>query len=220
MQPQDASVHVTSESGATRFQLSVVAAFVIAYAALSYYSDSEPDGRGLATGLSLAPVVLIGVIIVWRWTGPLIALSTLALLCGLLYHYWGFMKSNYQWSNLAQQCGAYALVALGFVRSLFGTRVPVCTQIAERLHGPLGSKETRYTRRATVAWAVFYVLLTLAIVIVFFAAPPRVWSLFVNFVTFGLIGLMFAAEHIVRRKSLPRLPHGGMRAALRQLLGG
>jgi uncharacterized membrane protein len=220
LQPQDAAAPVASDIGATRFQLSIVGAIFIAYAALSYYSDTVPGRSGLATGLSLAPVLLIGAVLLWRWTGPLIALSILALVCGLLYQYWAFLKGNYQWSNLAQQCGAYGLVALGFVRSLFGARVPLCTQIAVRLHGPLGPAEATYTRRATVAWAAFYVLLTLAIAIVYFAAPPRVWSLFVNFATFGLIGLMFATEHAVRLKVLPHRRGGGTLAALRQFLGG
>ncbi len=97
-----------------------VAAIFILYAALSYYGDSAPDASGLATGLSLAPILLIG-------TGsrlaldlrPLVAISILVVIGGLLYHYWSFLKGNYQWSNLAQQAGAYALVALSFARSLF-----------------------------------------------------------------------------------------------------
>lgn len=175
---------------------------------------------GLATGLSLAPVLLIGAVVIWRWTSPLIATPILALVCGLLYHYWAFLKDNYAWSNLAQQCGAYGLVALSFARSLLAGRVPMCTQWAQKLHGPLTAAEIAYTRLATVAWGVFYGLLTSAIVIVFFAAPPRVWSLFVNFATFGLIGLMFVIEHAVRRKVLPHRRAGGTLAALRQFLGG
>lgn len=199
--------------------LTAVAAIVIVYAALSYYSDSAQNASGLATGLSLAPVLLIGALFVWRWTHPLVATSILIAICGLLYHYWSFLKSNYQWSNLAQQAGAYGLVALSFARSLLNARVPLCTQIAEKLHGPLIAAEIAYTRTATVAWALFYSLLTVSIIVVFFSAPPREWSLFVNFATFGLIGVMFIAEHIVRRKALPHQSRGTIFNALRQFLG-
>lgn len=205
-----------SASGRT---LTVVAAIFILYATVSYYSDSTPEATGLATGLSLAPVLLIGAVFVWRWTPRFIATAIFIVTGGLLYHYWSFLKSNYQWSNLAQQAGAYGLVALSFVRSLLAGRVPLCTQIAEKLHGPLIAAEIAYTRRATVAWATFYVLLTLAIVVVFFDAPLHVWSLFVNFATFGLIGLMFIAEHLVRRRVLPHHPRGTALSALRQFLG-
>jgi uncharacterized membrane protein len=200
--------------------LAVVSAVLIVYAVLSYYSDSTPNASGLGAGLSLAPVLLIGAVLVWRWAHPLAAISILVLVCALLYNYWSFFRNNYNWSNLAQQCGAYGLVALSFARSLLAKRVPLCTQLADKLHGPLMPAEVAYTRRATVAWTLFYVLLTTAILIVFLAAPPRVWSLFVNFGTFGLMGLMFLAEHAVRRMVLPRTPPGSTLAALRQFLGG
>ena len=50
-----------------------MAALLIGYAALSYYSNSTPDAKGLGVGLALGPVLLIGLILVWRWTRPLIA---------------------------------------------------------------------------------------------------------------------------------------------------
>jgi uncharacterized membrane protein len=204
----------------TRRQLTIVAAIIIGYAALSYYSDSRPDAPNLAAGLSLAPVVLIGLALAWRWTRPVIAILIGALTCAALYHYWPFIRSNYPWSNLAQQIGAYGFLALGFARSLGTGLVPLCTQLAERVHGPLTQAEVAYTRRATVAWAAFYALLTLAIAALFFAASQRVWSMFVNFGTFGLIALMFFAEHAIRLKVLPHRPRGGTLVALRQFLIG
>jgi uncharacterized membrane protein len=206
-------------SGATLTQLIVVATIFIAYTALSYYSDSVPKAAGLAAGLSLAPVLLIGAVFLWRWTRPLIAWSIIIVAAALLYRYWAFLKDNYRWSNLIQQAGTYGLIALGFARSLMPGRIPVCTHLAEKAHCPLIPAEIAYMRRATGAWALFYLLLTAAILIVYFAAPVRVWSLFVNFATFGLIGLMFVIEHTVRRKLLPQRP-GSTRTALRHLLGG
>jgi uncharacterized membrane protein len=200
--------------------LAVVAAIVIVYAVLSYYSDATPNALNLAAGLSLGPVVLIGAVVIWRWTHPLIAMPILALVCAALYHYWGFFTGNYQWSNLVQQAGVYALVALSFLRSLWAGRVPVCTLLAEKLHGPLEQAEIVYTRRATVAWALFYALLTAAVLVLFFAAAPRIWSAFVNFATYALIGLMFVAEHAVRRILLPHTQHRSILTALREFLGG
>jgi uncharacterized membrane protein len=203
-----------------RSQLTIVLALIVGYAALSYYSDSVPDAPNLAAGLSLAPVVLIGLALAWRWTRPVVTVLIFATTCAVLYRYWAFIRSNYQWSNLVQQTGAYGLVALGFARSLSGGREPLCTQMADRLHGPLTPAEVAYTRRATIAWAIFYAALTVAIAALFFAASPRVWSLFVNFATFGLIGLMFAVEHTVRQKVLPPRQRGSTLVAIRQFLIG
>jgi uncharacterized membrane protein len=220
--PHDLASLGKADGGAavTRSQLTVILAIVVGYAALSYYSDSVPDASNLATSLSVAPVALIGLVLAWRWTRPAVAILIIALTGAVLYRYWGFIRANYQWGNLVQQSAVYGLVALGFARSLSPGLVPLCTQMADKLHGPLAPAEVAYTRRATVAWAIFYALLTLAITGLFFVASLRVWSLFVNFATFGLIGLMFAAEHTVRLKVLPQRRRGGTLVALRQFLIG
>jgi uncharacterized membrane protein len=205
---------------AQRIQMVALLALIIGYAVLSHYSASSPDKKALGAALSIGPVLLIGAVLAWRWTRPLTALLISGSLCAFLYGYWPVVERNYEWADLAQQCGAYSLVALTFARSLFAGRVPVCTQLAGKLHAALTPAEIRYTRHATVAWVVFYMLMTLAIFILFFVAPLRVWSLFVNFAAFGLITLMGVADHLVRRRVLPRRPGDGMLAVIRRSLTG
>jgi uncharacterized membrane protein len=189
------------------------------YAALSHYSNSVPDARGVATGLSFGPILLVGGVLLWRWSHPLLAAPLLAITGVLLFHFWPLLSRYYEWSDVLQQCAAYGLVSLSFGRSLFGGRVPLCTQMSDKLHGPLTPVEIAYTRKATTAWTLLYALLAAAILILFLVAPLRIWSLFVNFVSFGIIGLMFIADHAVRRRVLPHRP-GGLLAALRQSLTG
>jgi uncharacterized membrane protein len=204
---------------ATSRQMAVVAAFVLGYAALSQYSNSVPDAKGLATSLSIAPLLLVGAVLVWRGSHKVVALSVFALTATLLLRYWTLLTQYYEWNDVVQQCGVYAAASIGFGRSLFGARVPLCTQLSRKLHGPLTPVEIAYTRRATLAWAVFYGLLAPLILVLFFVTSLRVWSLFTNFAVFGLIGLMFAADHAIRRRVLPHRP-GGILAALRQSLTG
>ena len=201
-------------------RLAAITALFVGYAALSHYSASAPDAKGLGAVLSIAPVALIGLFLVWRWTRPLTALLLGASLIAVLYRYWPAVERNFEWSDLIQQVGAYALVAVSFARSLFGGRVPLCTQWADKLHGALTPPEISYMARATVAWTIFYALMALAILILFFAAPLRVWSLFVNFVTFGLIVLMGVVDHAIRHRVLPRRPGGGIRAILQRAILG
>lgn len=200
-------------------QIAIVAAITVGYAALSHYSNTAPDAKGLGAGLSIAPILLIGAVMLWRWSHPLLALSIFALEGVLLFHYWPVLTKYYEWADMAQQCGAYGLVSLTFARSLFGGRVPLCTQLSAKLHGPLAPAEIAYTRWATVAWTIIYVMLAAIILILFFVASLRVWSLFVNFAAFGLIGLAFMVDHAIRRRVLPQRP-GGILAALRQSLTG
>jgi uncharacterized membrane protein len=201
-------------------QLILLAVVVLAYAGLSHYSESSPDAKGLAAGLSVGPVVLIAIVLAWRWWGSAMGLALTVIFAGLAYHYWAFIETNFAWSDLAQQVGAYGLVAVSFGRSLTGTRVPLCTEITAKVHGTLTAQESAYTRRATVAWLLFYSGLALAILVLFFTAPLHIWSLFTNFATFGLIALMGLIDHAIRRRVLPRHPSGGLVSILRRALLG
>jgi uncharacterized membrane protein len=125
------------------------------------------------------------------------------------------LTQNFTIVYLLQQCGFNAILAFGFGRSLLEGRVPLCTQLADRLHGPLSLRELRYTRRVTGAWVIFFLLNMAATFLLFEFAPLRIWSLFVNFCSLPLILLMFAAEYAVRRRALPQTQHSGLMATLR-----
>jgi uncharacterized membrane protein len=116
---------------------------------------------------------------------------------------------------LLQEGGFYGLMAASFGLSLLGGRVPLCTQLADKVHGPLTHPEVLYTRRVTAAWALFFLLITAASLGLYVFAPLRIWSLFANFCVLPLIGLMFVAEYAVRRRALPQLPRHGILAAVR-----
>jgi uncharacterized membrane protein len=211
---------VDSPSLRTRLQFAIVCALCVGYAALSHYAYSDPDAKGLGATLSVAPVVLIGVILVWRWAHPLAALVVAAFSCAMLYRYWPVVEHNYAWSDLVQQCGAYSLIALSFARSLLAGRTPLCTQWANKIYGELEPIEISYTRGATFAWALLYTLIAIAILVLFFLTSPRLWSVFVDFVTFGLIIVMGVADHAIRRRVLPRHPGGGLLGVIRRSLIG
>jgi len=196
-----------------------VVAFIIGYALLSHYGNTAPNARGLAVVLTIAPILLVGAIMLWRWTHQLLASSVVAMVGVFLVDYWPLLTKYYEWADVTQQSGAYALVSLSFGRSLRSGRIPLCTQLTARLHGALTPAEITYTRRATLAWTLMYALLAAVILMLFFVAPLRIWSLFVNFVAFGLIALMFIADHAIRGRLLPRR-RGGLLAALRQSLSG
>ncbi len=188
--------------GPSRARLMAVAAFIVAYAVLSQYSNEVPNARSLGAALSLTPILLIAAVLMWRWRQPLIG-ALVALSAGtVLYLVWPLFQKHYEWADLTQQVGSYGLVAVSFGRSLYGGRVPVCTQIASSLRGGLKPAEIAYTRRATLAWSVFYAILTASILALYFVVSLRVWSLFVNFVTFALIALMTLVDHAIRRRVL------------------
>jgi uncharacterized membrane protein len=202
-----------------RLQVAAIIAFVVAYAGLSHYGNSVAKTHDLGVGLALGPVLTAGLLVVWRWTHLGVALPAAAAVGVVMYHYWPVFERSFTWVYLLQEGGFYGLMAASFGLSLLGRRVALCTQVADKVHGPLTPQEVRYTRRVTAAWALFFMLITAATVALFLFAPLRIWSLFANFWVLPLIGLMFVAEYAVRRRVLPQVPRRGILAAVRVYFG-
>lgn len=190
------------------------------YAALSHYSVVNDSAKGLATSLSLGPILLITVGLLWRWTNFIVAAIASATGAGVLYCNWKYLENHYEWADLMQQFGAYALVTAAFARSLLPGRIPLCTQIDQKLHNDLTPLEHRYTRIATLAWAGFYGAMAVSIVALFFTITPRMWSIYVNFITFALIILACVADYVLRQWKLPQRPHSGLLSILQRALLG
>ena len=198
-----------------RLQLAAIIAFVAAYAGLSHYSNSVAKTHDLGVGLALGPVLAVGLALIWRWTHLWAALLAAAGAAVLLRHYWPVLEKNFAVVYLLQEGGFYTLMAASFGQSLLGGRVALCTQLADKLHGPLTPQELRYTRQVTAAWALFFILIVVATAGLFLFAPLRIWSLFANFCVLPLVGLMFAAEYAIRLRVLPQVHRPGMLAAVR-----
>jgi uncharacterized membrane protein len=203
-----------------RLELAAVIVFVFTYAGLSHYSNSVAATRDLGVGLALGPVAAVGLLLLWRLTHLIVALLAAAAAGVLLLDYWPVLERNFSVVYLLQEGGFYSLMAGSFGQSLLGGRVALCTQLADKLHGPLTAEEVRYTRRVTAAWALFFGSITAATFILYAFASLRVWSLFANFCVAPLIGLMFAAEYAIRRRALPQVPRRGILAAVRVYFAG
>jgi uncharacterized membrane protein len=91
----------------------------------------------------------------------------------------------------------------------------MCSRIARLIHGELSATLARYTRRVTIAWALFFGLTTAASGALFAFAPLAAWSTFANLLTIPLVTLMFAGEYAVRLYALPSAERGGILDAVR-----
>jgi uncharacterized membrane protein len=198
-----------------RLQLAAVVLFFIAYSVLSHYSNLNPQAHDLGAGLALAPMLTLGLVLLWRSSGALMACLGAVAAAILLRAFWPLLTQNFSIVYLVQQCGFYSIMALTFGRSLRKGSVPLCTQFADKIHGPLSALELHYTRNVTLAWVIFFLLNVAATILLFALVPLRIWSLFVNFCALPLILLMFVAEYLVRRRVLPQVHRSGLIATLR-----
>jgi uncharacterized membrane protein len=202
-----------------RLQLAAVAVALVAYSLLSHYSNSHLQARDLATGLALAPILILGAVLVSRALGFLACLLALGIALYLLRDYWSLFKQNFGLLYFAQQFGFYGLMAFTFGITLVKPRVPLCTLLADRVHGPLSPAEIRYTRQVTGAWTLFFILNMMVTLLLFEFATLKIWSFFVNFLSLPLVALMFAGEFAVRRRVLPQVQGSGLIATLKVYFG-
>jgi uncharacterized membrane protein len=198
-----------------RVQLAAGVVSVAAYVALSHYGNTVANTRDLGVALALLPLLGLGGMLIWRSTRPWIAVFCGAAAALLLRHEWPVLERNFPLVYLLQEGGFYTVLAASFGQSLREHRVALCTQLADRLRGPLMPREVLYTRRVTAAWAIFFAAIAAATCLLFACAPLRVWSIFANFCVPALIGLMFVVEYAVRRRALPQVSHRGILAAVR-----
>jgi uncharacterized membrane protein len=89
---------------------------------------------------------------------------------------------------------------------LFGAtliRPPTMVERIARLQEPdLPPERVRYTRRVTQAWCLFFVLNGAIAAYTAAFASRETWALYNGVVAYVLMGTLFAAERIVRRRSM------------------
>ena len=90
---------------------------------------------------------------------------------------------------------------------LFGTtllRPPTMVERFARLHNPeLPPIAVRYTRHVTEVWCLFFVCNGAIAAYTALAATREAWALYNGFITYLLMGILFAGERVVRRRVVP-----------------
>lgn len=201
---------------ALRVGLFVLVAALYYWLSHVYTSADRPSTAGAL--LSLAPYLAVALAMAWRSSRRALALGLWSLSLVALVAAGGFLRQNFAWIYLLQHAGTFALLTIGFGRTLATGRVPMISGFAQRIHGCLAPELARYTRGATLAWTLFFGAMLGTSLLLFVAAPIRWWSVFANLLTPVLIGAMFLLEYLVRRR-LPPEYRTGLVASIRATLG-
>ena len=67
------------------------------------------------------------------------------------------------------------------------------------MHYEITSEVKKYTKNATLAWGIFMLFNAIASFLTIFA-PDWIWAVYNGFISYILIGIMFLAELLYRRK--------------------
>lgn len=110
-----------------------------------------------------------------------------------------------------------ALVLSAFAPTLLPGRVPLITRIAAAMDGPLSPEQARYTRSVTWLWVFTLGLILLVTLALLLLWSPRAWSVFANFISYILLGLLFLGEYGYRRRRFPERTPLNFRAFVRSV---
>jgi uncharacterized membrane protein len=89
------------------------------------------------------------------------------------------------------------------------------TRLARAVHGELPAEIERYTRKVTIAWTLFFVMLGSVASMLYWKGATQWWSVWVNFLTPLLVGTLFVVEYLVRRTSFPDFQHSSFMTAVK-----
>ncbi|WP_028104960.1 membrane protein [Pseudoduganella violaceinigra] len=115
------------------------------------------------------------------------------------------------WSNVLLPLKLYpVLVNMAFLAAFgfsLATPVSMIERLARLREPDLPPEGVAYTRRVTQAWCVFFVVNGSLALVTALWASEAVWSLYNGVIAYGLMGLMFGGELLLRRRVRKAVTH-------------
>lgn len=185
-------------------------AATVAYSLVSHHLVASQDRSPFALLFALGSVYLIAVGLAFASPRRNAILAGATVLVLLAWWYRDRIVWDPGWFYLIQHIGTNLGLAAVFGVTLLGARVPLVTRLARLVHKDFPPHMAVYTRQVTIAWTLFFVAVSAVSLLLFAFGPLRWWSYFINFLSWPLVGLMFAAEYAVRRLRFRDFEHVGI----------
>ncbi|VVP55086.1 hypothetical protein PS838_05623 [Pseudomonas fluorescens] len=98
----------------------------------------------------------------------------------------------------------YPVLISVFMLGLFGMSLkygpPMVERLARLREPQLPAKAIVYTRQVTIVWCVFFLCNGLLAAALTLWAPLKWWMLYTGLISYGLMGLLFAIEWLMRQR--------------------
>jgi uncharacterized membrane protein len=187
--------------------LAVVGA--LAYAVVSHGLVTKAAASPWAAGVLLGPPVIALAAFAWRTRRrlllALVAVALAALVAALARGSVATLGIVY----LLQHAGILVALGTAFAASVKGTDSLV-GRLAARVH-PLTPAMQTWTRRVTLAWALYFFAMAAASVAVWLTGSLERWSVLANFGTPLGAAAMFFGEHPLRYRLHPEFERASLR---------
>lgn len=177
-----------------------VTAFVIAYPLIVYFGLRFFEVRWIAAALLL--IVGLRLVMIKRVGGNAALMSQTKLVAVVLL----LVGAVAMFSNSAELLQYYPVCMNVLMFMLFAVsliRPPSIIEQIARIRTPkLPDSGVVYTRKVTIVWCAFFALNGSAALYTILETSLGFWAIYNSLVSYGLMGLLFAGEYIVRRAVL------------------
>ena len=146
----------------------------------------------------LSPMFAVIAVGAWRGGQRGLALGAAALIAALCGQALLGVHVSAQALYVAQHMGINGFLAVLFGATLRAGHKPFITGLAERVHTVFTPAMAVYTRKATLAWTLYFVGMALVSLLLYLLAPFDAWALFANLLTPLAVALMFGGEYLLR----------------------
>lgn len=169
----------------------------------------------IGASLSLVPIAGLAFWAVRQSRRQQTALAAAGTAVVALWIGWPELERHFPGVFFIEHAGANVLLAIAFGRTLVGNREALCTRFARLVHGTLPAEVERYTRRVTLAWAVFFAAVFVLSCLLYLGGFLAAWSLLANILSPLLVAGMFVVEYLVRHRVLPQWERTGILGGIR-----
>jgi len=174
---------------------------------------SAPDSRWNAL-IVIGPMLGLVALFAARRGQRLVAALAALVLAGLALQAWQGDGLAPATLYLTQHVAIHGALAALFALTLRPGQEPLVTALARRVHGVLTPAMQAYSRKVTIAWSIYFVLMAAISVGLFLAAPFAAWAVFANLLTPLALLLMFVGEFLLRYRLHPEFERATFTAAM------
>ena len=187
----------------------------IAFAILAHAAIIASVSPALGAVLSLVPLFFFVLWAARRAGHPSIAVALVLVAAAALWWRWDALERHFPSLFFLEHAITNLLLAFLFGRTLRAGAEPLVSHFARLLHGSIPPEVERYTRKATVAWTLFFLTLFTASCVLYLGGFLAAWSLLANILSPFLVAGMFVGEYAVRLRALPNWERAGILAGIR-----
>jgi uncharacterized membrane protein len=163
----------------------------------------------------VAPMLALAAFLAWQRGRRVLALAAAAATAALVLQAWHGGGVPAPTLYVGQHVAIHLLLAFVFALTLQRGREPLVTALARRVHASLTPAMAVYSRKVTIAWAVYFVAMAMLSLALFAFAPFAAWATFANLVTPFAIVAMFLGEYVLRYRLHPEFERATITQALR-----